>query len=135
MSELHQSGLHPDADQLNAFVEHALPPHERERTLAHLAGCPACRSIVSLSLPPAAEVARPQAEPVRRPWFLGWNLGWNLAWPVAVAFAALVPLILYVHRTETARSRAAATEIAESQPAAAPLAPPASAPMLADKTP
>src|ERR1035441_10896603 len=112
MSELHQSGLHPDADQLNAFVEHALPPHERERTLAHLAGCPACRAVVSLSLPPAAEAPRPQAEPVRRPWFLGWNL----ARPVAAAFAALVPLVLYVHRTETSRSHAAApSEIAEDR--------------------
>jgi hypothetical protein len=136
MSELHQSGLHPDADQLNAFVEHALPPHERQRTLAHLAGCPVCRAIVSLSLPPVAEAAHPHAEPVRRPWFLGWNLGWNLAWPVAVAFAALVPLVLYVHRTETSRSRAAApSEIAESRPPAPPLAPPASSPMLADKAP
>src|ERR1017187_7111476 len=109
MSELHQSGLHPDADQLNAFVEHALPPHERERTLAHLAGCPACRAVVSLSLPPTAEAAHPHAEPVHRRWF---SLR-NLAWPVAVAFAALVPLVLYVHRTETARSHAAApTEIA-----------------------
>src|ERR1039458_5290592 len=128
MSELHQSGLHPDADQLNAFVEHALPPHERERTLAHLAGCPACRAVVSLSLPPAL-AAHPHAEPVRRPWFLGWNL----AWPVAAAFAALVPLVLYVHKTQTAARHAAApSEIAESQPAAPPLAPPASAPMLAD---
>src|ERR1039457_6324405 len=109
MSDLHQSGLHPDADQLNAFVEHALPPHERERTLAHLAGCPACRAVVSLSLPPAAEAAHPHAAPVRRPWFLGWNL----AWPVAVAFAALVPLVLYVHRTSTTPKPDAPTEMAK----------------------
>ena len=102
-----------------------MPPHEREQTLAHLAGCSACRAVVSLSLPPAAEVAHPQAEPARRPWFLGWNL----AWPVGVAFAALVPLVLYIHKTETARNRAAApAEIAESRPAS-PLAPPAFAPM------
>ena len=29
MSEILQSGLHPDADQLSAFVERALPAHER----------------------------------------------------------------------------------------------------------
>src|ERR1017187_9426162 len=136
MSELHQSGLHPDADQLNAFVEHALPPHERERTLVAPAGCPECPAIVSLSLPPAAEAAHPQAEPVRRPWSLGWNLGWNLAWPVAVAFAALVPLVLYVHKMEIARSHTSIpAEIAESRPAAPPLAPPASAPLLSPEVP
>src|ERR1039457_229904 len=132
MSDLHQSGLHPDADQLNAFVEHALPPHERERTLAHLAGCPACRAVVSLSLPPADEAPRPQATPARRPWFHGWNL----AWPVAVAFAALVPLVLYVHKMEIARSHTSIpAEIAESRPAPPPLAPPASTPLLSPKVP
>ena len=52
MSDLTQFGQHPDADQLTAFVEHALPPHEREQTLAHLATCEHCRAVVALSLPP-----------------------------------------------------------------------------------
>ena len=55
MSEILQAGQHPDADQLNAFVEHTLPAHEQQQTLAHLAICPACRQIVALSLPPADE--------------------------------------------------------------------------------
>ncbi len=126
MSECHQSGLHPDADQLNAFVEHALPPHEREQTLSHLAGCPACRRIVSLSLPPAAEIEHPQVEPVRRPW----SFGWNLAWPIAAAFAALVPAVLYVHKTETSHNKLAQPpEIAAAHPPAPPPAPPAAAPL------
>ncbi len=58
MSELLQAGQHPDADQLNAFVEHTLPAHEQQQTLAHLAVCPACRQIVALSLPPAGRVSR-----------------------------------------------------------------------------
>ena len=120
MSDFQQSGLHPDADQINAFVEHALPPHEREQTLAHLAVCPDCRLVVSLSLPPVDESAFPQPEPVHRPWFLGWNL----AWPVVAALAALIPLILYIHRTETTRSRTAApAELATSHPPAPPLVP------------
>ena len=75
MSELLQSGQHPDADQLSAFVEHVLPAHEQEETLAHLAVCSACRSIVALSLPALEEQPIPQ--PVRRPWLSGWNLVWS----------------------------------------------------------
>ena len=61
MSELFQAGQHPDADQLNAFVEHTLPAHEQQQTLAHLALCPHCRQIVALSLPPGDEspICRP----------------------------------------------------------------------------
>ena len=68
MSELLQSGQHPDADQLSAFLEHALPAHEQEETLAHLAICPHCRSIVALSMPTADPLppgTRPAALAVR----------------------------------------------------------------------
>ena len=53
MSELFQSGQHPDADQLSAFMEHALPAHEQEQTLAHLFICPRCGVIVALASIPA----------------------------------------------------------------------------------
>ncbi len=69
MSGPFQAGQHPDADQLNAFVEHTLPAHEQQQTLAHLAVCPACRQIVALSLPPAEEAPTWQPEAVRRRWF------------------------------------------------------------------
>jgi hypothetical protein len=110
MSELLQSGHHPDADQLNAFVEHTLPPHEQQQTLAHLAICADCRAIVSLSLPPVDESPRLQPETVRKPWFSGWNL----AWPVAAALAGLV-VIIYVRNAVTTSSTAR-TEVAISQP-------------------
>ena len=51
MSETLQSGRHPDADQISAFVESALPAYEREQVLDHLAVCTECRAIVALSLP------------------------------------------------------------------------------------
>jgi hypothetical protein len=111
MSELLQSGHHPDADQLNAFVEHTLPPHEQQQTLAHLAICADCRSIVSLSLPPVDESPTLQPELVRKRWFSGWNL----AWPVAAALAALV-VILYVRNAASTRSSTARTQMAISQP-------------------
>ncbi len=93
MTDLFQPGQHPDADQLNAFVEHALPPQERNQTLAHLAVCPDCRAVVALSLPPLAELPKPQPVPERTPWFTGWRL----AWPAA-ALAASVLLTIYLQR-------------------------------------
>jgi hypothetical protein len=124
MNELLQSGQHPDADQLSAFAEHALPPHERQQTLAHLAVCAHCRGIVSLSLPPTEELPRLQPAPARRPWFSGWNL----AWPVAVAFAAMTLVVIHVNRaSRTLTEPTPPTQIAVSHPPEAP-APPAPQP-------
>ncbi len=76
MSDLLQSGQHPDADQLSAFIEDALPAHEQEETLAHLATCSHCRSIVALSLPPTEVLAEAHPETVRRPWLSSWIMVW-----------------------------------------------------------
>jgi len=93
MSGEHQFDSHPDADQIGAFVEHALPAHERERMFAHLAVCPECREIVALSLPEVAEpaAAMPAA---RKPWWTALTL----AWSGAAVLAAVAGVILYVHR-------------------------------------
>jgi carboxypeptidase family protein/putative zinc finger protein len=115
MSELIQSGQHPDADQLSAFVEHALPAHERDQMLAHLATCADCRAIVALSLPPLDEAPALQPEPARRPWLSGWNL----AWPAAglAALAALVFFIVHLHSAEPIKGGIAPpAEIATSRP-------------------
>jgi hypothetical protein len=111
MSELLKSGQHPDADQLSAFVEHALPPHEQQQTLAHLAVCSDCRAIVSLALPPVEELPKPQPESARKPWFSGWHL----ALPVAAAFAALV-VIVHIHNATSIKSSATTTQMAVSAP-------------------
>lgn len=92
MSEVFQSGRHPDADQLSAFVEQVLPAHEREATLAHLAVCPECRAVVALSLP-AVQAPAVAEKPALRMWFQGWHL----AWPAAAAVAALVLVLVFVH--------------------------------------
>jgi hypothetical protein len=116
MSELLQSGHHPDADQLNAFVENALPPHELEQTLAHLAICPDCREIVALSLPP---VEQPLPRPARKPWFFRWNL----AWPAVAAVAAVVLVIVFVRNiTSTRNAVGVPTQVAISN-SPAPLQP------------
>jgi Carboxypeptidase regulatory-like domain/Putative zinc-finger len=127
MGELLQSGHHPDADQLNAFVENALPPHELEQTLAHLAICPDCREIVTLSLPPVEE---PPPEPIRKPWFSGWNM----TWPAMTAAAALVLVIVYFRSTSTTRNGAGVpTQVAASNPPV-PLPPPAT-PQISNRIP
>ena len=120
MSDLTQFGQHPDADQLTAFVEHALPPHEREQTLAHLATCEHCRAVVALSLPPLEESSAPLPTPTRRPWFASWHL----AWPAAAAFAVLAFIIIHLRNTmPNQQTVAAPTEIATSRPPTALSAP------------
>ncbi len=91
MSELFQAGQHPDADQLNAFVEHTLPAHEQQQTLAHLALCPHCRQIVALSLPPGDESPMLPPEPVRHRWW---------AWAGIPALAAIVLVIFFVRHEQ-----------------------------------
>jgi Carboxypeptidase regulatory-like domain/Putative zinc-finger len=117
MSEILQAGQHPDADQLNAFVEHTLPAHEQQQTLAHLAICPACRQIVALSLPPAGEpqVLHPA---VRHRWFPSWHP----AWAGIPALAALVLVILFVRNSERrVRQASMPAQIADARKPAAPL--------------
>jgi Carboxypeptidase regulatory-like domain/Putative zinc-finger len=121
MSEVLQSGLHPDADQLSAFVEQALPAGERELTLAHLAVCPRCRAVIALSLPPADEPVLPLRELARGRWFTGWNLVWSAALSVsAAAFFAI-----YIYRAATPRSAPARMAVAQPSPSpATPVRPP-----------
>jgi hypothetical protein len=100
MDENIQHG-HLDADQLNAFVEHALPEPERVQTLAHLAVCADCRRVVALASD-AAEVELAQfpapavAAPAARPW---WRMPvWQWSVPLA---AAGVLLFATLHRPQT----------------------------------
>ena len=95
MSEFYQSGQHPDADQLSAFAEDALPAHEREQTLAHLAGCTDCRMIVSLSLPHVEDAPQLQTVVARKPW----SYGWNVAWLAGAGLAALIFFTLHIHNS------------------------------------
>jgi Carboxypeptidase regulatory-like domain/Putative zinc-finger len=112
MSERLQYDLHPDADQISAFVEQALPAHEREQMLDHLAVCPECRAIVALSLPELEETPVPQ--PARKPW---WS-GWVLAWPLAGAVAAVTFFLVYMHRVSISNQVPAQQQVAVSHPPA-----------------
>jgi len=92
MSEFLQSGRHPDADQVSAFVDHALPPHEQEEMLAHLAVCADCRETVALSSPPNDPAPVATVKEKRKRWF------WGVA-VLAPAAAALTAVLLVVHFT------------------------------------
>jgi hypothetical protein len=63
---------HPDADELNAFAEGALPPSARQRYLSHFADCDDCRKLVSqlaVTTGAGVEVRIPASEPVAEPWW------------------------------------------------------------------
>jgi hypothetical protein len=129
---------HPDADQLSAFAEQALPAHERELTLRHLAECAHCREIVALSLPDEDELPVVMATPVsaeapvlrpvlvpsldpareKRPWFSGWNI----AWTVGMAAAAAALALAFVFHSPDGRHEAQIAKAVEPAPLPAPAA-------------
>ena len=112
----HGSVQHPDADQMSAFVEHALPAHEREEMLAHLAVCPECRATVRLSQGAVEDVVEPLAVPVEVPTKRPWFAGWAVAWPVAGALAAMVVFAVYMrHEALVRRGANEPTQMAESE--------------------
>jgi hypothetical protein len=101
MRETIQSGHHPDADQITAFVEQVLPAHERREMLAHLAVCQECRATLAMSLP-TEETTEPEKERIGRSWFSGWGL----AWPAAAALAAMVIFVAYLNHEAGVQKRA-----------------------------
>jgi hypothetical protein len=129
MSELLQSGQqpgasgppdpygHPDADQLSAFLEHALPAHERDHVLAHLAVCLDCRETVALASPPVDAAQAPVAASARKPWFAGWTV----FLPAAVALTALALFIVYINHEPAGPGRQQAQNA--TVPTMAPTAP------------
>jgi len=111
VSERLQSGLHLDAEMLNAFAEGALPAHEREQALAHLAVCANCREIVFLAQP-IAPVEAP-AESIWKRWFRSapvFGIGIGAA---ALACALIFALTLWTHRVAapTAPPQTASTHL------------------------
>ncbi len=82
MNRNFQLGEHPDADQFSVFVEGAASPWERERMLAHLAECEACRKAVFVMQP------HEETQPAARTPVKGWI--WGRLLPVGLSVAALV---------------------------------------------
>jgi hypothetical protein len=97
---------HPDADQIAAFVEKALPAHEREAMLAHLALCPDCRMTVALTFKGQELAAQPVEGGGRRAWFRGWRL----ACLTGAAFAVMAVSALYMRDTVELKNRRSASQ-------------------------
>lgn len=95
MSQLLQPRQHLDPDQLNAFVEHALPEHERLATLAHISECSHCRQIVFLSQQTQQPITPlPQPASAWKRWF---NSAPALTLAGASLACALVAVSLHLH--------------------------------------
>ena len=106
MSQILQPGQHLDPDQLSAFVESALPKHERLATLAHLSECSHCRQIVFLSQQALPQTATtPHPAPVWTRWFTS-TPGLSLA---AASFACALIVAVSLHLHHTSQSPAVAT--------------------------
>ncbi len=114
MSDRIQFEHHPDADQISAFVEHALPAHEREQMLGHLAVCPECRAVVALSLPSVEAPAQRLPGREHKPW---WS-GWMVAWPASAALAAIVLLVVFFPHGKVAPIAPAPNQMARANPPA-----------------
>ncbi|HUB53153.1 MAG TPA: carboxypeptidase regulatory-like domain-containing protein [Terracidiphilus sp.] len=126
-----KSGQHPDADQLSAFIEQALPAHERESVLAHLAVCGECRGVVALALPEVSAFEPAAPAPERRRWFAGWMV----LVPTAAAVAALAVFIVLVHHRAPAPQQQAQLTPAQIAPPAPQPQPQAAPSVRNEKTP
>ena len=133
MNPLPQPDLHPDADQLNALMEDALPTAERQETLAHLAVCPDCRAVVAFAvaaLPDAAPAAMPDARAVAggavSRWLAslaGLGTGWRVGAPAAVFALLLLFVVVRLHKPEPPPTGPGAVTTAVVEPPPLPAAP------------
>jgi hypothetical protein len=148
------AGRHPDADQLSAFVEQALPAHEREEVLLHLAVCGDCRETVAMALAvdepsqegayvaASARVAAFASVPVAATPMVRNALAapsgperkrrsarWTIWAPAVTAIAALGLILAYVHRTPKQPALEEQAQNAQLQsPVQSPAQPPAPLP-------
>lgn len=156
LGQWHPSDAHPDADQLSAFAENALPAPEREATLLHLAECAHCRNVVALATDAAFETAAaepasvPQSDPEPDVPARGWRFaGWRLLWPaggrlataamgLAVVAAGLLTVELRVHRQPSSSHNASTVSVppaAQTAAVEAPPPPPSAAPLRKPEAP
>ncbi len=102
---VHPDLVHPDTDQLNAFVELSCPSTSVSRVvLAHIAACSRCRQVIYLAQEAASEtgqavpalVAAPPPSVHRQSWLTNRGMGW-----VALASAAAFAIAIFIHYRQT----------------------------------
>ncbi|HEX4311559.1 MAG TPA: zf-HC2 domain-containing protein [Acidobacteriaceae bacterium] len=129
LGQAQSAGPHPDADQLTAFTEEALPDRERADVLAHLAACASCRAVLHAATVAEPEVAViPQPRPARIPRRI-WIPGIAVAASLLVIAASSI-LVDRATRTNPVgpSTTASAPAVLASQPLSSTPAPPAVAP-------
>jgi hypothetical protein len=119
MSEHLHPGLHPDADSLSAFIEGALPEHERRQCLAHFAECSRCREIAFLTLEPPPAPAASKPAPAWRRWFAPVPL----LSAAAAACIVVLAVSLYLHYTARRPAPGGVASARQSPPTPAPPSP------------
>jgi len=83
--------VHPEADVLVAYLEHALPAAEKDQVMGHLAVCAECRDVAILSLPPKAEQSLVRPVPGKTP-FRPVGLRWAALIATMATLALVAPL-------------------------------------------
>lgn len=128
MNSMAQPDTHPDADLLNAFVEHALSAAERAQIVSHMAGCARCREVVYLAQAaveadpaPAARLTQPGVAPGGLSAVFARC---HVAFIPAAALAAVGGVVLWVQLHPTPHSsEMAQLSSPRLEPPAAPAAP------------
>jgi hypothetical protein len=129
-----QSGTHPDAETLTAFVEQSLSADLREHVLAHLSACARCREVAFLAQHAAEAESATPAAPARTPaqksggWWLG---GWRWAWVSVGAFGVLVAIATVLH----VRHAKTETQMAQNGAESKSLRPASETPVVAEERP
>ena len=105
MSRTSQLDLHPDAESLNAFVEHLLPEQERQRILAHTAACSRCRQVIYLAQEAAVDTDQqpPVSLPAEQP--ASWFTNWRFVLASVTACVALIALSIFLYPKHTLPTR------------------------------
>jgi hypothetical protein len=119
----HPPGAHLEAELLSAFTDRALPAHERNHVLAHLAVCARCRQVVALAASAgeleshtlvAAAAAAPSHGTTAARRHTTWWRNWHFAWIPVAALVATVSLAAYIHIVHIDR----AAQLARNNPPA-----------------
>src|SRR5688572_1306415 len=105
------AGIHPDADEIAAFLENAVPASSRQELFVHFAGCDTCRRTLSNAIVLNGETVSTAAEGVAAPvatavpWYRRLFLFPNLAYVMGgliVLFGGFIGLSIFNSYQNTA---------------------------------